>query len=65
MIEFRCTWNTKDSDKLRVVFVEAENSLDARKIATDYIERKFGVHGRVQNVAVADPVPAGRVLERK
>ncbi len=48
----------------QVLFVEAATPEDARKIARDHIERKFGIEWiKFFDVAIATTIPAGKVVD--
>jgi len=62
--EFRVVWVECPTvaNKARVLFVQAANAKDAEAVATDYIERRFGVvRFVVREVRPAAAVPAGKV----
>lgn len=66
MTEYRLEWCQCPHVQFswRVMFVEAANVDDARAIARDHIERKYGVEWfSIRNVAPARTVPAGVVKE--
>ena len=51
-------------NKQRVLFVQAETLANAREVAKDYIERKFGVARFViDRIKETEHVPVGTVLE--
>lgn len=64
LLEFRVTWQQHPmcDHWPRVLFVEAANENDAKAVATDYIERKFGVRFTIHTVQKAPKVPPGRVI---
>lgn len=64
--EFRVVWiecpTGRKASKARVLFVQAANATDAQAVASDYIERRFGVvRFVVREVRPAAVVPAGKV----
>lgn len=64
--EFRVKWcqcPTTQNDT-KILFVEAGNADDARKIAHDHIERKFGIAWfSILEVTTVKKLPPGRVKE--
>jgi hypothetical protein len=68
MIEFRVLWcrcptNYNDG---KLLFVTAANANDARAVAVDHIERRYGIPRHdfvVEAVTEVKPVPAGMVRE--
>jgi hypothetical protein len=64
MTEFRVEWHQcphVQHDR-KVLFVEAETANDAKAIARDHIERRFGIEWfSIIQITNAVPVPAGKV----
>lgn len=47
----------------RVLFVKAKNEQDARVVATNHIERKYGIAWiRIEGVKQTSPMPSGEVV---
>jgi len=68
MDEYRVTWTKlpRNNSDGRVLFVKARSSEDAKQIAEDHIERKFGItRFAVDGAAKAEKVPEGKVVESK
>lgn len=73
MIEYRVVWCQCPTSQhsTRVLFVEANNKEDARKLARSYIERKFGVEwfvigstaGDQNGITEVERMPPGHVKE--
>jgi hypothetical protein len=66
MIEYKVVWWELPFIKHmpRVLFVEAKNAEDAKTIATDYIERKFGVlRFNIESAEAVGELPPGNVKE--
>jgi hypothetical protein len=64
--EFRVTWIKlpRNKNETKVVFVSAKNAVEAQAIATDYIERKFGITNFViEGSKRTERVPDGKVVE--
>ena len=66
MKEYRIKWQQRPhvQHDVNVLFVEANNPEDAKEIARDHIERRFGIEWlSIHEVKEAAPMPAGRVKE--
>lgn len=66
MKEYRILWCQCPTNRnpWRVLFVEAATPDDARAIAKNHIERKYGIGWiKIDKITEAPVVPAGRVLE--
>jgi hypothetical protein len=66
LIEYRVTWTKlpRSNADGRVLFVKARSSEDARIIAEDHIERKFGITRYcVDSARPSEKVPEGKVVE--
>ena len=64
--EFRVTWTKlpRNDNDTKVLFVKAKDEEGAKAIATDYIERKFGITNFViEGAKRAERVPEGKVVE--
>lgn len=64
MKEFRVSWCQCPtySHSPRVLFVEALNANDAKKLASDFIERQYGIGWFViRDVSLTEQMPQGRV----
>ena len=65
MKEFRVIWQVQpyDFNPEQVLFVTAANEDDAKAIAQDHVERKFGIaRFGVRSASIAKATPKGRVL---
>ena len=66
LMEFRVVWCECPhvQHTPRVVFVDALNSADARQLARNYIERRYGIGWfTISECKEAPTMPAGRVRE--
>ena len=68
MPEWRVEWvacPTSQNTK-KVTFVQASNSEDAKKLVTDWIERKHGISWfKIESASESEAVPTGRIVEHK
>jgi hypothetical protein len=64
LTEFRVVWQEcpHNHHPKRVLFVEAASRDDAKALARDHVERRFGIEWfTIHEITTAPPMPSGKV----
>jgi hypothetical protein len=61
-MKYRVTWTEFRTNSKRVLIIEAETAADAKEVAIDHIERKYGIQSYAIDTVEPYTGPAGRVV---